>query len=282
MLKGRLRELNLAAPPQVLQVEVGDTCRVTSRFDYSGPAIPAGLYVAVGNAGFWGFNEILKNSKSISLPATSPAKTYEGYVDIYISSAISPGFYDVYAKLVGIPGPDMFSPTYENIIQIVEEAPPPPPPEYTLEVTIEPPGTGSVSISPSMAEYPAGTTVTLTASPYSGYEFDHWGGIPAISGTSPTKIITMDQDRWVVAVFRQIPAVGYTLEVRRYPRVGFEPSKDPDKPLYERNEVVIIMAYPPWGYEFNYWMVNGSKREYNPASVIMVKDTVAVAYYRSV
>ena len=126
MLRGNLREVNLAIPPQVLQLKVGDTCRVRANFDYVGPAISATLYIAIGNYGWAGFDEILRNSKTISIPDTYPKKTYEHYVDIYISSAISPGRYDLYAKLIGIPGPDIYSSFYENLIEVVEEATPSP------------------------------------------------------------------------------------------------------------------------------------------------------------
>ena len=129
MLRGNLREINLAIPPQVLQLKVGDTCRVRANFDYVGPAISATLYIAIGNVrAYWpyDFDEILRNSKTISIPDTYPKKTYEHYVDIYISSAISPGRYDLYAKLIGIPGPDIYSSFYENLIEIVEEAAPSP------------------------------------------------------------------------------------------------------------------------------------------------------------
>ena len=81
--------------------------------------------------------------------------------------------------------------------------------EYTLEVTIEPPGAGYVTISPSKATYSAGEVITLTAHPHSGYEFDHWGGwppYPGVGSTSPSIQITMDADWWVVAAFRKAAA----------------------------------------------------------------------------
>jgi len=82
----------------------------------------------------------------------------------------------------------------------------PPPVEYTLEVTVEPPGYGYVTKSPSKAKYSAGEKVTLTANPYSGYEFDHWGGwppYPGVGSTSRSIQITMTADWWVVAAFRK-------------------------------------------------------------------------------
>jgi len=82
----------------------------------------------------------------------------------------------------------------------------PVPVEYTLEVTVEPLATGYVTKSPSKAKYSAGEVVSLTAHPYSGYEFDHWGGYPPYPGvgsTSPTLNITMSDNWWVVAAFQK-------------------------------------------------------------------------------
>jgi len=92
---------------------------------------------------------------------------------------------------------------------------PPPPPEappaeYTLEVAIEPPGAGRVTISPIKATYSPGERVTLTATPYFGYEFDHWGGWPPFPGVGSTALsiqITMDDDKFAVAAFREAVAL---------------------------------------------------------------------------
>jgi uncharacterized repeat protein (TIGR02543 family) len=71
---------------------------------------------------------------------------------------------------------------------------------YTLITDISPSGTGSVS--PSSGEYESGVQVTLTASPASGYTFDHWSG--NATGTSTTVTITMDSDKTLVAHFDDI------------------------------------------------------------------------------
>ena len=169
-----MRELDLAYPPQVLQLEMGDTCRVTTHFNYIGPSISATLYVAIGKVGVLGFDELLRKTKSLSIPLTAQLKTYESYVDIYIASPMRVGTgYDVYAKLINIPGPDLFSPTYENIIDIVEEAPP----GYTLVLAVEPTGAGTLIASPFKTSYSLGERVTLTATPAPGYEVDHWEGL---------------------------------------------------------------------------------------------------------
>jgi hypothetical protein len=98
----------------------------------------------------------------------------------------------------------------------------------TLDISIQPPGSGSVSgeiatspiIDPETGEpvspgtgsafscpdqcslsIPAESSVTLTATPNSGYEFSGWQGVEEVSGTSA--ILIMEADRQVTANFFQ-------------------------------------------------------------------------------
>jgi len=66
---------------------------------------------------------------------------------------------------------------------------------------VNPPGSGSGSLNPPGGIYDAGTVVTLTANPSSGWEFDHWSG--DLSGTSNPATITMDKNKSVTANFIQ-------------------------------------------------------------------------------
>ncbi|MFC1956315.1 hypothetical protein ACFLWZ_07385 [Chloroflexota bacterium] len=72
-------------------------------------------------------------------------------------------------------------------------------PTYTLEVTISPSGSGSVSTSPDLTNYPDGTAVTLAASAGSGYDFSSWSG--DASGSSSSTTVTMDSNQSVTANF---------------------------------------------------------------------------------
>ena len=123
MLKGNFK-FNLAVPPGVLELKVGDTCRVRCTFSYSGPAVSGKLYVAIWHPSWYDpHDEVAHGEKSFSLPTTTTPKDYSYDVDIYVGSGIAPGWYGLYAKIVGVPGPDIFSPYYENVIKIVEEVP---------------------------------------------------------------------------------------------------------------------------------------------------------------
>ena len=75
---------------------------------------------------------------------------------------------------------------------------------YTLSISVSPSGSGSVtSISPSSSasggSYVYGSTVQLTATPTSGYQFSSWSG--DISSSSPTVNVTMYSNKNVTAIY---------------------------------------------------------------------------------
>ncbi len=72
----------------------------------------------------------------------------------------------------------------------------------TYELTVNILGQGTVSRDPNQEEYAVGTTVTLTASPSDGWEFVEWTGDATGTGTDIT--VTMDENKSVTAVFREI------------------------------------------------------------------------------
>lgn len=73
---------------------------------------------------------------------------------------------------------------------------------YNLTMSVEPAGSGTTSPTEGTHSYPENTVVNLTATPGSGYLFDHWTGNVANS-TSPNTTITMTSDQTVTAHFVQ-------------------------------------------------------------------------------
>ena len=71
---------------------------------------------------------------------------------------------------------------------------------YTVDVTTA--GNGSVSRSPDQPTYDAGDTVTLTATPTTGWEFAGWSG--DASGTTNPLAITVNADTDIVATFTEV------------------------------------------------------------------------------
>ncbi len=69
--------------------------------------------------------------------------------------------------------------------------------EYVLTINLI--GSGLVAMSPDQATHAHGTSVTLTATPATGYAFTGWSG--ALTGTANPASITMDADKTVTATF---------------------------------------------------------------------------------
>ncbi len=109
------------SPPGTLELKSGDTCRVYLSMSHKGDALTGEFYASIGNVKtviVTYFDKILAGRKSFSIPASADWKAFESYVDIPITSAISAGKYDLYAKIIGITGGDVISPTLNDVIVI--------------------------------------------------------------------------------------------------------------------------------------------------------------------
>lgn len=121
-------------PGEQVELTYGDALRVNVSLDYRGAARSATLYGAIGNRGFFGFDEILNGEGGIGLPESiADFKPCVGSVDIPIASAISPGTdYDLYVKLLEYPGAGM--PEVKDVVTITGM----PPTLELIEETIYP------------------------------------------------------------------------------------------------------------------------------------------------
>lgn len=132
---------------------------------------------------------------------------------------------------------------------------------FTLTVTIS--GNGSVSSSPSgitncrgtcSASFAANTTVTLTASPDSGWSFSGWGG--ACSGTGTCQI-TMDANKSVTATFSQKPVLTVNISGTGSGTVTSSPSGincgSVCSAPFDTNTQVILTATPDAGSTVSSW-----------------------------
>ena len=375
MQRGKVHTISLAAPPQVLTVMPGDRVRVATEFDYIGPELKdARMISAIWHPPF--HDEIVRGNKTFTIPSSPPPGNHITVtMDLLVPSGEVGTDYGLYSSIRDIPGADIYTDYYPNIITIAEVAPEfkgtiskkeleynesrgtipvsnvpqgkrglvhiwgrndmttsqklgiswvvrdptgvivesysdwqsgsaspgathefiggrfdinktgtwtiaiglfmnpaspvqvasysgvlctvgAPPAEYTLEVTIEPPATGYVTKSPSKATYSAGEVVTLTAYPYSGYEFDHWGGwppYPGVGSTSRSIQITMDANWWVVAAFREVtaPPAQCPLTVSASPSSGGSVTRSPNKSLYDDGEMIDVTATANPGWSFD-------------------------------
>jgi len=137
--------------------------------------------------------------------------------------------------------------------------------QYTL--TVNTVGQGSVTLKPSGGIYDAGTGVTLTAVPESGWQFDGWSG--DLSGTLATKVILMNSDKEVTATFTEIPAGQYALTV--YTTGEGEVTLSPPGGSYDDGTEVTLTAVPEDGWKFAGWLGDLSGTA-NPESIVMNGD----------
>ena len=108
-------------PPGVLELDLGDRCRVNVGFDHRDGAVVGEFHAAIWQKRAWDpHDEILNSEKAFSVPSSVDWEPYEGYIDIIITSAISPGTeYGLYVKIMGITGGDIFTEYLANVIKIV-------------------------------------------------------------------------------------------------------------------------------------------------------------------
>ena len=111
--------------PDPAILKVGDYFRVVCKLEHQGEFYTtAKIHAAIGTRGALGFDEILAREETISVSSDATWWTYITGLYILITSAIAPGTnYDLYAKLINIPGADLYS-YKDNIITIeaVQEA----------------------------------------------------------------------------------------------------------------------------------------------------------------
>ena len=127
---------------------------------------------------------------------------------------------------------------------------------YTLTVTGNPAGSGTISANPppgTDGKYAAGTAVTLTPDASAGYSFSSWGGDAA--GNNNKTTVSMDGNRNVTASFAVTPQ-RYALTMSVNPAgsgsINFNPQPGGDG-KYAGGTVVTLTSNPSAGYAFNAW-----------------------------
>ena len=145
------------------------------------------------------------------------------------------------------------------------------------ELTISVDGQGTTNPGPGTYTYDEGIQVTITATPASGWRFDHWGG--DASGTSSTVTITMNSNKNITAYFSQLPPTQHTLTIN----VSGQGTTNPGSGTYTYDEgtQVSITATPASGWGFDHW--GGDASGSSPTFVITVDSNKSVtAYFKQV
>lgn len=150
-----------------------------------------------------------------------------------------------------------------SVVANFSEVAPPPPTKHNVNITIS----GGGSTSPSgVQQVNDGSSLTITATPLSGYEFSHWEG--NVSGTTnPLTIPSVTSDMSVIAVFEKIP----TYRLTATSTAGGHTS--PTSGTYEEGDAVSVSAIPDTGYLFSHWTEGGASiSEDNPVVILMDGD----------
>jgi hypothetical protein len=141
---------------------------------------------------------------------------------------------------------------------------------YSLQLNANPPNSGT--LDPKSGNYEAGSQVKITATPATGYRFDHWGD--SATGTANQVSILMDTDKTITAYFTR----QYTLRVVSDPNDGGTVNIG-DGVVYDAGTQVKLSATQVFPYAFSGWTGTDSDAV-NPTTVTMSTDKTITCNFK--
>jgi len=138
-----------------------------------------------------------------------------------------------------------------------------------LQLTVNP--TGSGTLDPNSGNYEAGTQVKITATPATGYRFDHWGG--SATGTSNQTSILIDANKTVTAYFTR----QYTLKLSSNPSDGGTINQS--NGVFDAGSQVKLTATQVFPYAFTSW-TGTFNDSVNPTTVTMDSDKTVTSNFK--
>ncbi len=117
-------------------------------------------------------------------------------------------------------------------------------PNYSLTTSAT---NGSITLNPAGGVYSAGTVVTVTANPNSGYAFTNWSG--DLTGSVNPTSLTMNGNKSVTANFVSVPTYTLTTSATN----GSISLNPPGGAFTPTGTVVTVTANPNSGYAFTNW-----------------------------
>ena len=136
-------------------------------------------------------------------------------------------------------------------------------PKHDLTTAVSPSAGGTINPSAGTHSYSQGSLVTVTASPASGYAFDHWEGDCSGTGTCQ---VTMDADKSVTAIFTTLPTYTLTANNDGHGTVTLNPTGG----TYASGTTVTLTPAPSSGYVFGYWSGANAANIINTAGIYTI------------
>jgi hypothetical protein len=142
---------------------------------------------------------------------------------------------------------------------------------YTITIS----GTvgGTIILSPNKTNYNSGDSVSITATPNTGYTFSSWGG--DISGSTNPQTFTVTKNMTISATFTQN---AYMITINQ--SAGGIIALSPKNSYYSSGASVTVTATPTAGYIFSSWSgdISGST---NPKTFAVSKNMTISATFTS-
>jgi uncharacterized repeat protein (TIGR02543 family) len=147
---------------------------------------------------------------------------------------------------------------------------------YLLTMSVS--GNGTTTPPADIYTYTQDTTVNITATPASGWQFVNWTGAVADTASSTTKV-TMDGDKTITASFtRIIQSYNVTMSVS-----GNGTTTPPDGiHAYAQDTIVNITASPASGWQFVRWTGAVSNPASSTTNVTVEGDKAVTAIFTQI
>jgi len=200
----------------------------------------------------------------------SPASgTYEDGTQITLTATPAAGWHFAYwlGDLGGLTNPQQLTMDSDKSVTAVFV-------QLQYELTVDTNGQGSVDLDPDGGTYYSGTQVTLTATPSTGWLFDHWEG--DLTGNTNPQQLTMDSDKSVTAVFTRIQ---HTLTINTTGQGSV--TTIPSLATYDEGSQVVLTATPDSGWQFDHWEGDLTGNT-NPAVIFMFTDKIITAVFTQI
>jgi hypothetical protein len=117
------KEPALGAPASKMTLHVGNKVRINLTVQHRGPAIDGAIWTAIGRQGI-GFAEDFTSRTPVHFNDDQNFTTYGFSMDVVIDNRVGTD-YDMRAKIMEVPGDDIYTPVYHDVFDVVAAVTPP-------------------------------------------------------------------------------------------------------------------------------------------------------------